>query len=157
MDEIIKAMNLETLTQEQKKLLEIHYKTNHCVPIKEIQVMATMDIFDSKLAFWLLSIIIVRYCGRLNYNPKSLFPQQKQGTLPCHRQRGRSYQWWNIYNNWRRRWTLNRNVQTWSVKYSKIITVRLNFPRLQRFVLVQKILPSNIITSENTFGKVWLK
>ena len=50
-DEIIKAMTPETLTQEQTKILEIHDKKNHCVPIKEIQVMATMGIFDSKLAF----------------------------------------------------------------------------------------------------------
>ena len=49
-DEIIKAMTPKTLTQDQTKLLEIHYKTNHCVPIKEIQVMAKMGIFDSKLA-----------------------------------------------------------------------------------------------------------
>ena len=48
--EIIKAMTPKTLTQEQKKLLEIHDKKNHCVPIKEIQVIATMIIFDSKLA-----------------------------------------------------------------------------------------------------------
>ena len=33
-DEIIKAMTPETLTQEQIKLLEIHDRTNHCVPIK---------------------------------------------------------------------------------------------------------------------------
>ena len=32
------------------KLLEIHDRTNHCVSIKEIQVMASMGIFDSKLA-----------------------------------------------------------------------------------------------------------
>ena len=51
-DEIIKAMTPESVTQEQTKLLEIHDKTNHCVPIKEIQVMATMGIFDSKLAFF---------------------------------------------------------------------------------------------------------
>ena len=37
------------LTQEQMKLLEIQDRTNHCVPIKEIQVMASMGIFDSKL------------------------------------------------------------------------------------------------------------
>ena len=37
--EIIKEMTPETLTQEQMKLLEIHDRTNHCVPIKEIQVM----------------------------------------------------------------------------------------------------------------------
>ena len=49
-DEIIKAMTPKTLTQEQTKLLEIHNRTNQCVPIKEIQVMATMGIFDSKLA-----------------------------------------------------------------------------------------------------------
>ena len=34
-DEIIKAMTPKTLTQEQTKLLDIHNKTNHCVPIKE--------------------------------------------------------------------------------------------------------------------------
>ena len=50
-DKIIKAMTPKTLTQNQTKLLEIHDKTNHCVTIKEIQVMATMGIFDSKLAF----------------------------------------------------------------------------------------------------------
>ena len=33
-DGIIKAMTPKTLTQEQMKLLEIHYRTNHCVPIK---------------------------------------------------------------------------------------------------------------------------
>ena len=49
-DEIIKAMTPKTLTQEQKKLLEIHDKKNHCVPIKETQVMAKMGIFDYKLA-----------------------------------------------------------------------------------------------------------
>ena len=49
-DEIIKAMTPETLTQEQMKLLEIHDRTNHCVPIKEVQVMASMGIFDSNLA-----------------------------------------------------------------------------------------------------------
>ena len=49
-DETIKAMTPETLTQEQMKLLENHDRTNHCVPIKEIQVMATMVFFDSKLA-----------------------------------------------------------------------------------------------------------
>ena len=43
-------MTPETLTQELTKLLDIHDRTNHCVPIKEIQVMATMGIFDSKLA-----------------------------------------------------------------------------------------------------------
>ena len=43
-------MTPETLTKEQTKPLEIHDRTNHCVPIKEIQVMATMGIFDSKLA-----------------------------------------------------------------------------------------------------------
>ena len=48
--EIIKAMTPDTFTQEQTKLLEIHNRTNHCVSIKEIQVMATMGIFDSKLA-----------------------------------------------------------------------------------------------------------
>ena len=37
-DEIIKAMTPKTLTQEQTKLLEIYDKTNHCLPIKEIQV-----------------------------------------------------------------------------------------------------------------------
>ena len=35
-DEIIKAMTPETITQEQTKLLEIHDKRSHCVPIKEI-------------------------------------------------------------------------------------------------------------------------
>ena len=50
MDEIIKAMTPENLTQEHTTLLEIHDKTNHCVTIKEIQVMDTMGIFDSKLA-----------------------------------------------------------------------------------------------------------
>ena len=49
-DEIIKAMTPKNLTQEQTKILEIHDKTNRCVPIKEIQLMATMGIFDSKLA-----------------------------------------------------------------------------------------------------------
>ena len=49
-DEIIKAMNTKTLTQEHTKLLEIQDRTNHCMPIKEIQVMASMGIFDSKLA-----------------------------------------------------------------------------------------------------------
>ena len=39
-DEIIKAMTPENLTQDQMKLLEIHDRTNHCVSIKEIQVMA---------------------------------------------------------------------------------------------------------------------
>ena len=34
----------------------------------------------------LLSIGIVRYYGRLNYNPKCLCPRQKQSTLHCHRQ-----------------------------------------------------------------------
>ena len=48
-DEIINAMTPETLTQDHTKLLEIHNRTNHCVPIKEIQVMASMGIFDSKL------------------------------------------------------------------------------------------------------------
>ena len=33
-DAIIKAMTPKTLTQEQTKLLEIHDKTNDCVPIK---------------------------------------------------------------------------------------------------------------------------
>ena len=33
-------MTPENLTQEQTKLLEIHEKKNHCVTIKEIQVMA---------------------------------------------------------------------------------------------------------------------
>ena len=33
-DEIIKAITPETLTQDQMKLLEIHNRTNHCVPIK---------------------------------------------------------------------------------------------------------------------------
>ena len=33
-DEIIKAMNPKTLTQEQIKLLEIYDKKNHCVSIK---------------------------------------------------------------------------------------------------------------------------
>ena len=47
-DEIIKAMTPKTLTQEQMELLEIHDRTNHFMPIKEIQVMATMGIFDSK-------------------------------------------------------------------------------------------------------------
>ena len=42
-DEIIKSMTPETLTQEHMKPLEIHDKTNHCVPIKEIQVMATIQ------------------------------------------------------------------------------------------------------------------
>ena len=49
MDEIIKAVTPKTLTQEQMKLLEIHERTNHCVPIKEILMMETMGIFDSKL------------------------------------------------------------------------------------------------------------
>ena len=49
-DEIIKAMTLETLTQEQMKLLEVHDRTNHGEPIKEIQVMASMGILDPKLA-----------------------------------------------------------------------------------------------------------
>ena len=49
-DEIIKVMTPKTLTQEQMKLVEIHERKNYCVPIKEIQVMATMGIFDSKLA-----------------------------------------------------------------------------------------------------------
>ena len=49
-DKIIKAMTPETLMQEQMRLLEIHDRTNHCVPIKEIQVMASMGIFDSNLA-----------------------------------------------------------------------------------------------------------
>ena len=39
-DEIIKAMTTKTLTQEEMKLLEIHDRTNHYVPIKEIQVLA---------------------------------------------------------------------------------------------------------------------
>ena len=39
-DEIIKGMTLGTLTQEQMILLEIHDRTNHYLPIKEIQVMA---------------------------------------------------------------------------------------------------------------------
>ena len=51
MDEIIKAMTPETLTQDQMKILEIHDRTNHCMSIKEIQVLAPMGIFDSKLAF----------------------------------------------------------------------------------------------------------
>ena len=50
MDEIIKTMTPETLRQEQMKLLEIHDRTNHCAPIKEMQVMASMGIFDAKLA-----------------------------------------------------------------------------------------------------------
>ena len=33
-DKIIKAMTPKKLTQEQTELLEIHNKTNHCVPIK---------------------------------------------------------------------------------------------------------------------------
>ena len=49
-DDIIKAMTPETLMQEQMKLLEIHDITNHCLPIKEIQVMASMGIFNSNLA-----------------------------------------------------------------------------------------------------------
>ena len=49
-DYIIKAMTPETITQEKIKLLEIHYRKNHFVPIKEIKVMASMGIFDSKLA-----------------------------------------------------------------------------------------------------------
>ena len=49
-DEIIKEMTLETLTQDQMKLLEIHNRTNHCSPIKEIKVTASMGIFDSKPA-----------------------------------------------------------------------------------------------------------
>ena len=48
-DEVIKAMTPKTQTQEQIQLLEIHDRTNHCLPIKEIQVMALMGIFDSKL------------------------------------------------------------------------------------------------------------
>ena len=43
-------MTPETLTQEQMKLLEIHDRTNHCLPIKEIQVMASMGIFNSRFA-----------------------------------------------------------------------------------------------------------
>ena len=50
-DEIIKSMNPETLTQDQMKILEIHDRTNHCMSIKEIQVLAPMGIFYSKLAF----------------------------------------------------------------------------------------------------------
>ena len=38
-------MTPETITQEQTKFLENHDKTNHCVPIKEIQVMATKGYF----------------------------------------------------------------------------------------------------------------
>ena len=34
-DEIIKAITPETLTQDQMKLLEIHDRTNQCVPIKK--------------------------------------------------------------------------------------------------------------------------
>ena len=49
-DEIIKAMTPETLTQERTKLLEICNRKNNCVPIKEIQVLATIGVFDSKLA-----------------------------------------------------------------------------------------------------------
>ena len=49
-DAIIKAMTPKTLMQEQMKLIEIHNITNHCMPIKEIKVMASMGIFDSKLA-----------------------------------------------------------------------------------------------------------
>ena len=37
--------------QGQMKLLEIHDRTNHCMKIKEIQFMASMGIFGSKLAF----------------------------------------------------------------------------------------------------------
>ena len=33
-DDIIKAMTTENRTQEQMKLLEIHDRKNHCVPIK---------------------------------------------------------------------------------------------------------------------------
>ena len=47
-DDIIKEMTPKTLTQEQMKFLEIHNQTNHCMPTKEIQVMASMGIFDSK-------------------------------------------------------------------------------------------------------------
>ena len=43
-------MTPKTLTQKQMKSLEIHHRTNHCVSIKEIQVMASMGIFDSMLA-----------------------------------------------------------------------------------------------------------
>ena len=43
-------MTPKNLTQEQTKLLDIHDKKNHCVPIKEIEVMAKMGIFDSRLA-----------------------------------------------------------------------------------------------------------
>ena len=49
-DEIIKDMTPKTLTQEQTNILEINDRTNHRVPIKSIQVMATTGIFDSKLA-----------------------------------------------------------------------------------------------------------
>ena len=49
-DEIIKEMTPETLTQDHMKLLEIHDRTNLYVPIKEIQFMASMGIFDPKLA-----------------------------------------------------------------------------------------------------------
>ena len=48
-EEIITAITPETLTQEQMKLLEIHDRTNHCVPIKEIQVMASIGIFGSRI------------------------------------------------------------------------------------------------------------
>ena len=43
-------MTTETLTQEQMKILEIYNRTNHCMPIKKIQVMSSMGIFDFKLA-----------------------------------------------------------------------------------------------------------
>ena len=33
-DEIVKAMTPEILTQDQMKLLGIYDRTNHCVPIK---------------------------------------------------------------------------------------------------------------------------
>ena len=48
-DDIIKTMTPETPTQEQMKLLEIYDRTNHCVPTKEIKIMASMGIFDSKI------------------------------------------------------------------------------------------------------------
>ena len=49
-DDIIKEMTPGTLTQDQMKSLYIHNRTNHCVPIKEMQFMASMGIFNSKLA-----------------------------------------------------------------------------------------------------------
>ena len=66
---IIKTMTHKTLTQEKMKLLEIHDRTNHCVLIKEIQVMASMGIFDYKLAYFQLPVCVSYMFGCAHKKP----------------------------------------------------------------------------------------